>query len=88
MINKNFSDIAKLANVITGVAEEFKKDSIKFDPNDIEVRLTVSETELSIIDRELYDITKGYTDKEYSPARTIKVNVGGVPFVITTKEGD
>lgn len=88
MINKNFSDIAKMANALTHVADEFKRDEIKFSLNDIEVRLVVSETELSIIDRELFEITKGNNDKEYTPAKTVKANVGGITFVITSTEYD
>lgn len=88
MINKNFSDIAKMANALMHVAEEFKRDEIKFSLNDIEVRLVVSETELSIIDRELFEITNGRDNKQYTPAKTVKANVGGVTFVITATEYD
>ena len=77
-----------MANALTHVADEFKRDEIKFSLNDIEVRLVVSETELSIIDRELFEITKGNNDKEYTPAKTVKANVGGITFVITSTEYD
>lgn len=88
MINKNFNDIARLAAAIKEVADEFKEDAIKFDLKDIEINLTVSETELSIIDRDLYELTKGNSDKEYTPGKAVRANVGGVPFVITTKDRD
>lgn len=84
MINKNFDDIAKISNAIKKVAEELREDEIKFDLRDLTVNLIVSEKELSIIDRDLYEITKRDSDKEYVPAKTVKANVGGVNFVITT----
>jgi hypothetical protein len=86
MINKNFNDIAKIATAVTKVADELRKDAINFDLRDLTVNLTVSELELSIIDRDLFNITNVNGDKEYKPATTVKANVGGVQFVITARE--
>lgn len=86
MINKNFNDIAKIAASIKKVADEFAEDAIKFDLRDLTVNLTVSERELSIIDHDLYEITKANSDKEYTPAKIVQANVGGIQFVITTNE--
>lgn len=86
MINKNFDDIAKLAKAISDVEKEFEQDSIRFSPEDLVVNLTVSETELSIIDRDLYELTKAHSDREYMPAKKVEANVGGVQFVITARQ--
>lgn len=86
MINKNFNDIAKIATAIIKVADELRKDAINFDLRDLTVNLTVSELELSIIDRDFFNITNVNGDKEYKPAETVRANVGGVQFVITARE--
>lgn len=86
MINKNFDDIAKIAAAVTKVADELRKDAINFDLRDLTVNLTVSELELSIIDRDLYELTKAHSDREYMPAKKVEANVGGVQFVITARQ--
>lgn len=86
MINKNFDDVAKISNAIADIIEELKKDEINIDFQDISVNLYVNETELSIIDKQLYELTCYNSDKEYVPAKTVKANVGGVLFNISVKD--
>lgn len=86
MINKNFDDVAKISNAIADTIEELKKDEINIDFKDVAVNLFVNETELSIIDKQLYELTCENSNKEYVPARTVEVNVGGIFFRITVKD--
>lgn len=88
MINKNFDDLAKIAIAIIDVAQKFKEEAIKFDLTDLVVNLKVSETELSIIDSDLYNLTKKYGGKEYTPAKTVEANIGGVQFHITADNAE
>jgi len=85
MINKNFDDVAKISNAITEVIKELKEDDINIDYKDISVNLYVNETELSIIDRQLYELTAKNSDKEYKPAKTVEVTAAGIFFKITVR---
>lgn len=89
MVEMNFEDVCRIAEYVGEAIRAIQDDGILLEKKDVCIHLSVSEPDLHLIDRQLFNVTasdRGEENQHFVAADKVETTIMGIKFEITKKE--
>ena len=86
-MKKNIDDICELAQRLSNFIGEAQMTGIDFNKEDLDITVHVSDEELKLMDKELYEMTnKGGEEKPYTEANKVEATILGIKITLVKRQ--